>query len=511
MASISHIKDLFNNISYNNFIFSQNQELLSLFSELPDHISFKLLDSDFIFHLSELFKHLSLVNLHFSSEILPLLKSLKNHKTFKEKMVPYADFFVDEPPIFKKEGSIQLSFEDILTQALKDGRPLSPVKRRSVFSFQGTCPYCGAPKEYIYDNNKGRGQLQCKACRNTFTSKTTICEESAIYCPHCKYKLVAHHDRKGYIVYKCQNPKCSYYLNNKRNCSEKNKTTSDQWRFHYHYREFKFNLNDLKSAENSISSPVSLSKIHFDEKILGLVLTYYVNYGLSSRKTALILKQVHGLKISHQTILNYASTVASHMKPLIDKYKYKLSNVICGDETYIKVRGKNHYIFFFSDPKTKVITSYTIYPTRDTKCACESLLQAFSHYEEIPKDLLVVTDGNPIYNAAQIFFKMNGIEFDLQQVIGVKNMDETSKKYRPFKQIEERLNRTYKQNYYGTNGYDSLKGANSYMVLFVAFFNFLRPHSSLNFNTPVDDGLFNDDMLMQDQWLKLIEESHKYH
>lgn len=122
----------------------------------------------------------------------------------------------------------------------------------------------------------------------------------------------------------------------------------------------------------------------------------------------------------------------------------------------------------------------------------------------------MITDGNPIYNAAQLFFELNDIHFELHQVIGVKNLDEESKKYRPFKQIEERLNRTYKQNYYGTNGYDKLECANSYMILFVCFFNFLRQHSSLSYKTPVDDGLFEKNMLVQDKWLKLIELSAQY-
>ena len=121
-----------------------------------------------------------------------------------------------------------------------------------------------------------------------------------------------------------------------------------------------------------------------------------------------------------------------------------------------------------------------------------------------------IADGNPIYNAAQLFFDLNGIKFDLHQVIGVSNKDEESKKYRPYKQIEERLNRTYKQNYYGTNGYGSLECANSYMVLYVAFFNFLRRHSSLHFRTPVDDGLFEESDLMMDKWLKLIKLASSY-
>ena len=56
-----------------------------------------------------------------------------------------------------------------------------------------------------------------------------------------------------------------------------------------------------------------------------------------------------------------------------------------------------------------------------------------------------------------------------------------------------------------------LECANSYMVLFVCFFNFLRQHSSLDFKTPVDDELFDDSMLMPERWLKLIELSSQYH
>ena len=201
-------------------------------------------------------------------------------------------------------------------------------------------------------------------------------------------------------------------------------------------------MNTLKTISNHEDIDFNLNKIHFDQKVLGLVLTYYVNYGLSSRKTALILRQVHGLKISHQTVVNYASKVSKLVKPLVDNYPYQLTNTLSGDETYIKVRGKNQYVFFWSDPHTKIITSYTIYANRDTKNACQSIYDCLSKYKNIPENLLLITDGNPIYNAAQLFFHINGIDFTLKQVIGVKNKDKESKEYRPYKQIEERLNRT---------------------------------------------------------------------
>lgn len=40
----------------------------------------------------------------------------------------------------------------------------------------------------------------------------------------------------------------------------------------------------------------------------------------------------------------------------------------------------------------------------------------------------------------------------------------------------ERLNRTYKASYRSTNGFDNMDGANYDLALWVAYYNFLRPH-----------------------------------
>jgi len=161
-------------------------------------------------------------------------------------------------------------------------------------------------------------------------------------------------------------------------------------------------------------------------------------------------------------------------------------------------------VFFGSDTLNKIITSYRIFKHRTTRNAVTTLYQTFNKFPSIPSDLNVVTDGNPIYNASQVFFSMNDIKFDLYQVIGVKNQDDVSRKWRSYKQVEERLNRTYKQNYYGTHGYGSLRNANVYMSLYVSFYNFLRSHSALKYRTPIQLDIFEDDDLMPNKWLKLL-------
>lgn len=424
-------------------------------------------------------------------------------------MIPYADFTVDEKPIIRTAEPEQIKAEDLI--ALNN---IKPIKHHSVFPFKGCCPHCGADNNYIYRNN-GKRQYACKVCKNTFTDHVVPRETSGFYCPHCNTKLSPQHDRKGYIVYVCQNRKCSYYRKNKAKKDAGDdldlRTSSKQFRYRYHYREFKFNIDEIRAYCDQSPETVNLSRIHADQHTLGLVLTYYIDFGLSSRKVSNVMFDVHGIKISHQTIRNYAQSVSRLMKDMVDYYPYELTSTQCGDETYVHICGRNNYVFFFSDPTTKVVTSYEIFSSRDTKNAVISMYNVIRKFDVLPGDLSFITDANPIYNAAQLFFELCGIKFDLHQVVGVKNKDEISRKYRPFKQTEERLNRTFKQNYYPTNGYGSLEQANAYMVLYVAFFNFLRRHSSLGYRTPVELDEFTECDLMPDKWLKLIQMSSQYH
>ena len=101
----------------------------------------------------------------------------------------------------------------------------------------------------------------------------------------------------------------------------------------------------------------------------------------------------------------------------------------------------------------KIILSYHTSPNRDTNSAIYALDDVLSKFKKIPENLNIITDGNPIYLLAQQFFASHGINFEIMQVIGLSNNDETSKKFRPLKQIIERLNRCFKSNYKKTHGF----------------------------------------------------------
>ena len=132
----------------------------------------------------------------------------------------------------------------------------------------------------------------------------------------------------------------------------------------------------------------------------------------------------------------------------------------------------------------KVILSYRVRRYRDYQSAILAVNDVLVKLKEIPKNLNLITDGNPIYLLAQQWFSQHDINFDVTQVVGLTNDDEVSTEYRPLKQIIERLNRTFKGNYKPTTGYGADTGAISSVTLFTAYFNFLRPHSALDGKIP---------------------------
>lgn len=427
----------------------------------------------------------------------------------------YRKMVVDTFP--KIENIEKLDYTKILQEHLSNtGKEIKPVSRRKSNTSIDTyaiCPRCNAPHQYLYDNNGGKGQYQCKLCKSTFKSGDKFKKEAIIRCPHCSRSLDKIKDKKAFFVYKCRNNKCSYYVSklNTLTPEEKVRYKKDPQAFklRYIYRLFDIDFKPL-SKNSKITTPVSLPKIRVSSHVLGLILTYYVNYGLGSRKTAEIMKDIHGVNISHQSIINYANSVATLVKPFVDHYPYDISDSICGDETYIKIKGKWNYIFFFMDAAKKIILSYHTSSNRDTESAIIALDDVLCKFKEIPKNLNIITDGNPIYLLAQQFFASHGINFEIMQVIGLSNYDETSKHFRPLKQIIERLNRCFKSNYKNTHGFSKTEGALSYITLYSTYFNFLRPHQSLENQVPVKIDTLEKLPTMPARWCKLIEMSQDF-
>lgn len=436
----------------------------------------------------------------------------KKHKPRNKKTSyqPFKKIKVDPMPIFERPKITKIYDCD---KMIKSGN-IKPVKSRGgkVVPLETICPYCGANHQYIYDNNGGKGQFLCKVCKSTFFPFVPSKEEE-LYCPFCHNKLSLQKKRKDFDIYRCNNALCSFRRKNLKRLSKEEtamyKAQPYSFKLRYIFRKFHFNFIPL-SKNNQNLPLVDLPNIKASTHILGLILTYRINYGMPLKKVSDILFDIHGVKISHQTVDNYCKCVASRVKPFVDNFDYNPSDSICGDETYIKIKGKWNYIFFFFDSVNKIILSNRVQKHRDYRSAIYALNDVLVKFKKLPDKLNLIVDGNPVYLLAQHWFAQRNIIFDITQVIGLTNDDEISAEFRPLKQIIERLNRTYKWNYNSTTGFGSDLGAISHVTLFTAFFNFLRKHQSLDMRVPVSIPQIDATDNMPTKWLILIKLSEDF-
>ena len=441
---------------------------------------------------------------------------VKPKDDFKEKHPNYRSFVVPPVPplteIPKKEPVPGRDYRQILVEYERThGKPLSPVRCRTNslrVPDLVVCPCCHAPSEYLYYNDgKKRSQLLCKVCGELFQAGRRFQKKTTYWCPYCLHALFAWKQKKEATYYKCCNDHCEYRIRQIGKLNEKErelvKKKSSQFKLSYQYREYHY-----KSHELAVSSPESavlnLSRTHNGPNVLGLVLAFYVSFALSARKTALVLRSVFAISISYQSVLNYAAAAAFYCHSLNLKYKGPIDEISAGDEAYIKVMGKQHYVFFFISSKNLKITAYHIADSRETLPAVIAMNEAIRTADP-EQTIILVSDGNPSYPAGIHFLNAQRAKNLIhRKVIGLQNLDSESAAYRPYKELIERLNRTFKHHMRPSHGFNSVNGAVALVTLFVTHYNFLRPHTSLKWQAPIPLKELEGITTIQGKWAKIL-------
>jgi len=407
------------------------------------------------------------------------------------------------------------------------GKVLKPVRR-----WPGTqpppasvcCEHCGAPSEWLSVNDgKKRSQVRCKICKDLSPIRRVRRQSLTPYwCPYCGCSLYEWKHDNDRTIYKCRSDSCPYYLRRRDALSEKERELtgtgmSSQFKVRYQWRRYHFDPA-AEQPHAPCGSGRSLRNIRHPLQAVGLVLAYSVSYGLSSRMTARIMKEIHGCDISRQTVLDWLSAAAPLAWKALETLKGRLAEtVVAADETYIKVRGVWHYTWFIIGTQSRVIWAWEVSDTRGEKPAIAVINRTVgSKQRSIAGTLVLVGDGNGSYDAATnaVNTDAEGVPLpaaerlvERRTVVGIRNDpdDEQSRIFRPFKQLIERLNRTYRYHTRSVAGHKSLDGARALTTLFVAHYNFLRPHSALSTCPPVHLPELNGIATIQGKWLKLLQ------
>ena len=120
------------------------------------------------------------------------------------------------------------------------------------------------------------------------------------------------------------------------------------------------------------------------------------------------------------------------------------------------------------DAISRSIIGYRVSDNRGVGPCIMAMRMAFQNLKSLPENFRFIADGYSAYPLAAQQFALredNPLKFDITQVIGLTNDDPVTTEFRPFKQIVERLNRTFKASYRNTCGYEFLDSADDSVSL----------------------------------------------
>jgi len=266
-------------------------------------------------------------------------------------------------------------------------------------------------------------------------------------CPKCGLASFIHHDYEHYTNYRCTDKKCyhSFFV-----CKPTTIAPASMSKL--------FGKNDFKRMRY----PVHI--------ISQAVVMFYIGT-TSFRKIALIMRLTYNVKVSHQTISDWCKkfapmwqNIALELIPALDFN----SDEWHADETVVKINGVKHYIWFVIDSETRFVLGFHLSPRRASS-------QAFTTFESVKhlgKPNSIVTDRYYAYNTS------------IKAVLDIPHTKVESFRAETNNNLIECFNKQFKAWYKTKNGFCNFDSANNLITTFVFFFNFVRPHMSLNGLTP---------------------------
>lgn len=456
---------------------------------------------------------------------------IRLRSTFRQDHPNYRQYRVDTqaplteraPPPVRHERSSD--WRELLARHRQDtGRELQPVTRHPGSRrppADTCCEHCGAPAAWLYVNDGAKcSQVRCRVCSRLSPVRRSRRQATCpLRCPHCGQTLYEWKHDEERTTYKCGNDNCPHYLANLRTLNARERLLvrtgmGSQFKLRYQWRSYHHDLATIHPCAPRTSS-LSLLRIHRSLEAVGLALAYAVSLGLSARMTAQALRDIHGIEVSHQTVLNWLEAAAVPAWHSLERLKGSMTEaLLAADETYIKVQGLWHYTWFVIGVESRIVWAWHVSDNRGERPAIAVLNRALeSRPPEVAGTLVLASDGNPAYDAAvNALNTENGLplpadrrRIERRAVIGLSNDDEQSTLFRACKQIIERLNRTYRYHTRSRSGHKSDNGARALTTLFVAHMNFLRPHRSLGDRPPIQLPELKDIKTLQGRWLKLLQ------
>jgi len=231
--------------------------------------------------------------------------------------------------------------------------------------------------------------------------------------------------------------------------------------------------NILPASMSKLVGKTDFKRMRYPVHMIITALTMFYLGKNSFRNIALILRLVHNVKVSHTAISNWCKKFAPYFNnialELIPMLNFD-SDEWHADETTVKISGKKYYIWFIIDSEIRFVLGFHFSPHRDS----EQAFSLLNSVKSLGKPDAIVSDRYSAYKVP------------VKTVLGnsIKHIRVQSFKDDISNNLIESFHHQFKAWYKTKQGFNSFESANNLISMFIFFYNFVRPHSSLNGLTP---------------------------
>ena len=220
--------------------------------------------------------------------------------------------------------------------------------------------------------------------------------------------------------------------------------------------------------------------------------------GLSLRQIVQHLEASHKLKISHGTIYYWIKKYVELITNNMGELNARFSDRWHADETILKVNGRHLLLWSLLDSETRFLIATHISSKRGEEDA--SVLMKKGAKTSREKPLEIVTDGLSSYD--------NAILKEFGSNPGEPLIHLQGSLTKALNNKMERMNGTIKSRTKNMAGLYNTESAIRFANGFSIYYNFIKPHTSLNQKTPAEAaGIANE----RYTWLDMIIKSKKNH
>lgn len=146
---------------------------------------------------------------------------------------------------------------------------------------------------------------------------------------------------------------------------------------------------------------------HFDSVVILTCMRWYCKYALSYRDIEEMIIE-RGIEVDHTTIYRWIYKYAPELDKRINYYKKYKHGSWRVDETYIKVKGKQKYLYRAIDKYGNPIDFFFSH-RRDAKSAKRFFKKTLRRLEKYEASTILNTDKNPAYDKAIAELKEEGV------------------------------------------------------------------------------------------------------